>query len=163
MLMRKLNWIGIYIVMFVQIVRTFLKVVLSLTFAVIGFAISFHMLLENTVSFLSTESWKISSQNLMKYVLQSCMYTWPIFWSTDRFWEFRFSADLQISRKIGKIKFGSDQKICRNSVETTNQNSAQILASGIYLFLVYLLMGWNFENHRLSSVPAAELMMIIIK
>ena len=63
---------------------------------------------------------------------------WPIFWSADRFWEFRFSADLQISRKISwnQVRFWS--KICRKSVETTNQNSAQILASGIYLFLVYL-------------------------
>ena len=50
--MRKQSWIGIYIVMFVNIVYTFVKVVWSLAFAIIGFAISFHMLLENTVSFL---------------------------------------------------------------------------------------------------------------
>ena len=65
MLMRKLNWIGIYIVMFVQIVKTFLKVVLSLAFAVIGFGISFHMLLENTVSLLCT----FIESNLLEYVM----------------------------------------------------------------------------------------------
>ena len=65
MLMRKLNWIGIYIVMFVQIVRTFLKVVLSLAFAVIGFGISFYMLLENTVSLLRT----FIESNILEYVM----------------------------------------------------------------------------------------------
>ena len=55
MIMRKLSWIGIYIVMFVQIVKTFLKVVLSLAFAVIGFALSFHMLLENMVSLFNAD------------------------------------------------------------------------------------------------------------
>ena len=50
MIMRRIKDIGIYIVMYVHIIHTFVKVALSLIFALFGFAFCFHMLLANQVN-----------------------------------------------------------------------------------------------------------------
>ena len=59
---------------------------------------------------------------------------WP---EISQNWSISWSAH----RKMGRNQVCSWSKIRWKSVETTNQSSAQILASGIYLFFVYLSMG----------------------
>ena len=85
-------------------------------------------------------------------------WNWVIFWSADRCWEFLFLADSQISKNIGRNQVWFWSKFCRKSVETTNQNNVQILASGIYLFIVYGKKPKSSDSSLSNATPSCPLL-----
>ncbi|KAF6035906.1 hypothetical protein EB796_005782 [Bugula neritina] len=56
LIIRKLPWLGIYVVMFTHIIATFARFFIVFFLFIIGFAVSFHMLLVNQAPFKEVEN-----------------------------------------------------------------------------------------------------------